>query len=195
MQLFSDIDKITCLKSDLHIKEFLFNKKILQIEEVVDLQIGELFVDHRIVYKSREYLICKSKKYLWIEEKSLIFRLKKYLICRLKNYMQIDELQIEEVFNLRMGELYADRRNIEVDRRTIFNWITIFADQRTIFDLQIEELSADGRTIYRSKNYLQIEELYANWRIVYKSKKYWSADWRMVCRLRNYLQMKELPAD
>ena len=162
MQLFSDIDEITCLKSDLHIKEFLFNKKILQIEEVVDLQIEELFVDHRIVYKSRKYLICKSKKYLWIEEKSLIFRLKKYLIWRLKNYMQIDELQIEEVFNLQMGELYADRRNIEADRRTIFNRITIFADQRTIFDLLIEELSADGRTIYRSKNYLQIEELYAN---------------------------------
>ena len=107
MQLFYDIDEITCLKSDLHIKEFLFNKKILQIEEVVDLQIEELFVDNRIVYKSRKYLICKSKKYLWIEElstsKSLTFRLKKYLICRLKNYMQIDELQIEEVFNLQMG--------------------------------------------------------------------------------------------
>ena len=64
IQLFSDIDEITCLKSDLHIKEFLFNKKILQIEEVVDLQIEELFVDHRIVYKSRKYLIYKSKKYL-----------------------------------------------------------------------------------------------------------------------------------
>ena len=40
--------------------------------------------------------------------KSLIFKLRKYLICRLKSDMQIDELQIEEVFDLQMEELYAD---------------------------------------------------------------------------------------
>ena len=49
------------------------------------------------------------------------------MICRSKNYLQIEEL-------------FADQR-------TIFNQRNIFADGRAIFDLQIEELSVDRRTI------------------------------------------------
>ena len=108
------------------------------------LQIEELSADHRIVYKSRKYLICRSKKYLWIEElsvgKNLICRLKKYLICR------IDELQIDE-------------------------------------------LSADGRTKRRLKNYLQVEESFANRRIVCRPNNY------SIGRLKNDMQIKELSTD
>ena len=75
--------------------------------------------------------------------------------------------------------------------------------------MQIEELY----WICRSKNYLQIEELFADHRIVYKSRKY--LIWRskkylwieelspdkclicrskkyLICRLKNYMQIDEL---
>ena len=48
--------------------------------------------------------------------------------------MQIDKLQIEEVFNPQIEELFADRRTIEAGQGTIFDQRTIFADQRAMFD-------------------------------------------------------------
>ena len=49
--------------------------------------------------------------------------------------------------------------------------------------------SADLRTIFRLQNYLQLEELFADRRIVYKPKKYW------ICGLKNCLQIEKLFAD
>ena len=68
--------------------------------------------------------------------------------------MQIDELEIEEVF-----------------------------------DLQTEEIFADGRTKCRSKNYLQIEEPFVNQRIICRPKTY------SIGRLKNDMQIKKLSTD
>ena len=70
------------------------------------MQIEEQFEDRRIAYKSKKYLICRSKNCLQIEElfadERTVCRSKKYLICRSKKY-----LWIEEVFDLQIEELHA----------------------------------------------------------------------------------------
>ena len=70
----------------------------------------------------------------------------------------------------------------------------MYADRRTILDLQIEELSTDHRVVYklrkylicRSKKYLWIKELSADKSLICRSKKY------LICRLKNYMQIDEL---
>ena len=62
------------------------NRSLICRSKKFDIQIEELSTDKRIVYRSKKYSICRSKKYLPINE------LDKNLICRLKNNLPIKEL-------------------------------------------------------------------------------------------------------
>ena len=66
-------------------------------------------------------------------------------------------------------------------------WKGLYADWRIANRRSIRP--ADRRTICRSKNYLQLEDLFAGWRTVYKSNKY------LICTSKNCLQIEELFPD
>ena len=103
--------------------------------------------DQRTIFRSKNYR-GRSKNYFqsknYIQLKNYIWS-KNYIqsknyICRLKSYIRsADRINI------------FDQRTL-LDRRNILDWGTIFADRRTIFNLQIEKLFADWRTICRFKN-------------------------------------------
>ena len=73
----------------------------------------------------------------------------------LKNYMQIDELQVEEAFDLQTEELNADRRTICRLKNNLY--LNNCLQTKELFQWQIEECYADQLTIYRLMNYLLVE--------------------------------------
>ena len=130
---------------------------------ILDLQIEEPSANWRTIYKSKNY---RSRSKNYIQPKNCICRLKKY-ICRSNNYI---------------GS--ADWRYYLL----IINCLQI----KEVFDLQVEEVPMDQRTIFRKKFVLwiekvfdlQIEEVYADWQIA-NQRSIWSADRRIICRWKN----------
>ena len=173
-ELFAD-ERTVCRINDYSIGRL---NNDLQIKDAFDLKVEEVSMDWRSIWFANWKTICRLTN----------CKSKKYSICRLKNYLQIEEL-------------FADRRTIEADGRTIFDIRTTFADQRTILDLQIEEPSANWRTICKSKNYRSRSKNYIQpkncicrlKKYICRSKNYiGSADWRYYLLIINCLQIKEV---
>ena len=125
----------------------------------------------------------RSNNYLQLEELFLDWQIacntKKYLICRLKNCLQIEELFAGERIVCRLSNYDIGRLKNDLQ-------------MKEVFDLQVEEVSTDWRTIYRSKNHIWSKNY------ICRSKGYIrSADWKTICkpqnywtRLRNYVRSK-----
>ena len=135
----------------------------------------------------KKYFICRSKNCLQTEEISAVLS----LTCRWKKYLQINYLQRKVLRTICRPNKYVLIKTCSICVSK--NYLQI--DE--IFHLQPEELSADQKTMHRSKNYstcipknyLPIQKLFADPRIICRSKKY--------DQIKEvfHLQIEELSAD
>ena len=144
-------------------KIMCISKNYQQMEELS----AEIYADLRsirstnwnIICKLREYIICRSKNYLQIKElsaeqklcidQSSICRSKNHSICRSKSYPQVKEQSV-------------DWRNMCKSKKHSIFRLRNYPQVEEVFNLQIEELSADWEIIRRSKLYVQGKSLFSN---------------------------------
>lgn len=115
-------------------------------------------------------------------------------------YLQIKEQSGDGIICLQIEVLSVNWRLICRSKIWRLIWRLIYLIWRLVFNLQIEELHADGTIICRSSNHFQTEVLPADQRIIYRLKnnlqvEVWSADWKAICRPKNYLHIILLSTD
>lgn len=137
---------------ELHIKEHLLSARILICRSSKYLEIEELSADQRNAQSEDLRIICK----LFTDWE---------IICISKHCVKTQfNLQIEKLFHLQIKELSGDQINLYRLRNN-------FQTKK----LQIKRISTDQKIIWILKNYLRIEEI--------------SVDRRTIRRLKNYLQI------
>ena len=137
------------------------------------LQIQQLSVDQRTIYRSKKYRQIEVVFHLHIKQSGwrINCRSRKCSIFKLKNYLQIEGLSVDRRTKC-ISKFYS-----KFKKYSLANWRTIGKLKNY---LQIKKVCADRRSIsisnkysfYRLKNYLHIKELSSDQRASYRLKKY-----------------------
>ena len=151
--------------------------------------------------------ICGLKNYLQIKEicaaQSSIRRSKKNSIFRLNNYLQAKGLPADVRTNCRwkiicISKNYLQSKVFDLQIKELSTGLINMCRLKEVFHLEIKELSADWRIIYKSKFSLQMEEHFFDNKLFTEqiTKNYLlieeicvdrrsipTADWTIMCRL------------